>query len=156
MVRYTRRAIPTLYTSSLKTWQFLFSSAEFDLRHFLCSESEQLIWKSEGLPSDDLSMENALVILQVKHTHTRAPCLLKSHQSGFILISWFIQFIQMLYTQATPFYYYQVAQKASTTFTCTNRLRGHASSADWQTKRPRLLHWEVALLFKDIMCGHIT
>ena len=39
--------------------------AEFDLRSFLCSESEQLIWKSEGLPSDDLSMENALVILQV-------------------------------------------------------------------------------------------
>ncbi|KPP72256.1 cytoplasmic dynein 2 heavy chain 1-like [Scleropages formosus] len=39
-------------------------SLEFDLRHFLCSESEQLIWKSEGLPSDDLSMENALVILQ--------------------------------------------------------------------------------------------
>jgi hypothetical protein len=25
-----------------------------------------LIWKSEGLPSDDLSIENALVILQVK------------------------------------------------------------------------------------------
>ncbi|KAG7273128.1 hypothetical protein CRUP_005456 [Coryphaenoides rupestris] len=38
---------------------------QFDLRTFLCSESEQLIWKSEGLPSDDLSMENALVILQV-------------------------------------------------------------------------------------------
>lgn len=38
---------------------------EFDLRSFLCSESEQLIWKSQGLPSDDLSMENALVILQV-------------------------------------------------------------------------------------------
>ena len=38
----------------------------FDLRRFLSTESEQLIWKSEGLPSDDLSMENALVILQVK------------------------------------------------------------------------------------------
>jgi hypothetical protein len=32
---------------------------------FLSTESEQLIWKSEGLPSDDLSMENAMVILQV-------------------------------------------------------------------------------------------
>ena len=40
--------------------------SEFDLRSFLCSESEQLIWKSQGLPSDDLSMENALVILQVR------------------------------------------------------------------------------------------
>ena len=32
---------------------------------FLSTESEQLIWKSEGLPSDELSMENAMVILQV-------------------------------------------------------------------------------------------
>ena len=36
----------------------------FDLRRFLGSESQQLLWKGEGLPSDDLSMENALVILQ--------------------------------------------------------------------------------------------
>lgn len=38
---------------------------EFDLRSFLSTESEQLIWKSQGLPSDDLSVENALIILQV-------------------------------------------------------------------------------------------
>ena len=31
----------------------------------MSTESEQLIWKSQGLPSDDLSMENALIILQV-------------------------------------------------------------------------------------------
>lgn len=43
----------------------MFCLLEFDLRRFLCTESEQLIWKSEGLPSDDLSIENALVILQV-------------------------------------------------------------------------------------------
>ena len=35
----------------------------FSIRRFLSTESEQLIWKGEGLPSDDLSMENALVIL---------------------------------------------------------------------------------------------
>lgn len=45
------------------TWTLCLS--EFDLRSFLSTESEQLIWKSQGLPSDDLSMENALVILQV-------------------------------------------------------------------------------------------
>ena len=44
---------------------FFFHSA-FDLRRFLCTESEQLQWKAEGLPSDDLSMENALIILQVR------------------------------------------------------------------------------------------
>jgi len=36
-----------------------------NLYRFLSTESEQLIWKSEGLPSDELSMENAVVILQV-------------------------------------------------------------------------------------------
>lgn len=54
--------------------------SEFDLRSFLCSESEQLIWKSQGLPSDDLSMENALVILQV-----RLNCLVKSLSYTFII-----------------------------------------------------------------------
>lgn len=50
----------------LKQWQETVGVDKFDLRRFLSTESEQLIWKSEGLPSDDLSMENALVILQVK------------------------------------------------------------------------------------------
>uniref|UniRef100_A0AAR2JK60 Cytoplasmic dynein 2 heavy chain 1 n=1 Tax=Pygocentrus nattereri TaxID=42514 RepID=A0AAR2JK60_PYGNA len=50
--------------AKLLTWMENSGLQKFDLRHFLCSESEQLIWKSEGLPSDDLSMENALVILQ--------------------------------------------------------------------------------------------
>ncbi len=50
---------------SLQSWMESFEVSGFDLRRFLSTESEQLIWKSEGLPSDDLSMENALVILQV-------------------------------------------------------------------------------------------
>ena len=37
----------------------------FDFRRFMSTESEQLGWKAEGLPSDDLSMENAIVILKV-------------------------------------------------------------------------------------------
>uniref|UniRef100_A0AAV2J329 Cytoplasmic dynein 2 heavy chain 1 n=1 Tax=Knipowitschia caucasica TaxID=637954 RepID=A0AAV2J329_KNICA len=48
----------------LDMWMAQSGLQKFDLRSFLCTESEQLIWKSEGLPSDDLSMENALVILQ--------------------------------------------------------------------------------------------
>ena len=35
----------------------------FNLCQFLSTESEQLKWKAEGLPSDDVSMENALAIL---------------------------------------------------------------------------------------------
>ncbi|KAG7479775.1 cytoplasmic dynein 2 heavy chain 1 isoform X1 [Solea senegalensis] len=57
---------------SLETWMAQSGLQKFDLRSFLCSESEQLIWKSEGLPSDDLSMENALVILQINALKLRS------------------------------------------------------------------------------------
>ncbi|XP_072546992.1 cytoplasmic dynein 2 heavy chain 1 isoform X2 [Salminus brasiliensis] len=58
--------------AKLHSWMDNSGLQKFDLRHFLCSESEQLIWKSEGLPSDDLSMENALVILQITALKTRS------------------------------------------------------------------------------------
>ncbi|XP_013392185.1 cytoplasmic dynein 2 heavy chain 1, partial [Lingula anatina] len=48
----------------LQQWMDMAGVKGFDMRRFLSTESEQLIWKGEGLPSDDLSMENALVILQ--------------------------------------------------------------------------------------------
>ena len=49
----------------IATWTELAGLEHFDMRRFLSTESEQLTWKAEGLPSDDLSMENAVVILQV-------------------------------------------------------------------------------------------
>lgn len=55
----------------MNTWSEALGVQHFDCRRFLSTESEQLIWKSEGLPSDELSMENALVILQVNYMHTR-------------------------------------------------------------------------------------
>lgn len=48
----------------LDDWLQCVELDSFDLRKFLSTESEQLVWKGEGLPSDNLSMENALVILQ--------------------------------------------------------------------------------------------
>ena len=50
---------------ALQDWMSNLGVHSFELRRFLSTESEQLIWKSEGLPSDDLSMENAMVILEV-------------------------------------------------------------------------------------------
>jgi len=44
--------------------QILKIDDKFEVRKFLSTESEQLVWKSQGLPSDDLSMENAIVILR--------------------------------------------------------------------------------------------
>ncbi|NXC70641.1 DYHC2 protein, partial [Anhinga anhinga] len=52
--------------SSLDEWTESAGLEKFDLRRFLCTESDELVWKTEGLPSDDLSIENALVILQSK------------------------------------------------------------------------------------------
>jgi len=47
------------------TYMYIITHNTFIHRYFLSTESEQLVWKGEGLPSDDLSVENALVILQV-------------------------------------------------------------------------------------------
>ncbi|RDD40688.1 Cytoplasmic dynein 2 heavy chain 1 [Trichoplax sp. H2] len=56
-----------------------------DLRRFLSTESEQLSWKAEGLPSDNLSIENAIFILKSSITpflvdpSMRATDWLKTH-----------------------------------------------------------------------------
>ena len=49
----------------ISKWSQLVGIENFDLKKFLSSESEQLVWKSEGLPSDILSIENALITLKV-------------------------------------------------------------------------------------------
>ena len=49
----------------LKEWMTKLEMDKFDLKKFLCSESELLTWKAEGLPSDQLSVENSIVILEV-------------------------------------------------------------------------------------------
>lgn len=50
----------------LKKWaEILRQKHEFNLQHFLSSEKEQLQYQSEGLHADQLSMENAIIILKV-------------------------------------------------------------------------------------------
>ena len=50
-------------------------NAGFNYRRIMSTESEQLKWKAEGLPSDSLSMENAMVIL-APGPRTRAPFII--------------------------------------------------------------------------------
>lgn len=52
-------------SSYLKEWMGKLDLDKFELRKFLCTESELLTWKAEGLPSDQLSVENSIVILEV-------------------------------------------------------------------------------------------
>ncbi|KAK7096855.1 hypothetical protein V1264_003902 [Littorina saxatilis] len=63
-ITYLPSAPEDLRRERLKLWMDTIGITHFDLRRFLSTESEQLTWKGEGLPSDELSMENALVILQ--------------------------------------------------------------------------------------------
>lgn len=63
-ITYLSQAPEDERREKLAKWLGIVGLESFDLRKFLSMESEQLIWKGEGLPSDNLSMENALVILQ--------------------------------------------------------------------------------------------
>ena len=64
-VTYLSNAPEDARQRCLDRWMKSYGVSSFNLRSFLSTESEQLIWKGEGLPSDSLSMENAMVILQV-------------------------------------------------------------------------------------------
>lgn len=76
-------------------WSFMYAwtlcLSEFDLRSFLSTESEQLIWKSQGLPSDDLSMENALVILQVDFLWSPLVSTCGHHKPQINEQNWFLR-----------------------------------------------------------------
>ncbi len=63
-ITYLSQAPEDQRRAMLTSWMTHLGLDSFNLRQFLSSESEQLSWKGEGLPSDDLSMENAMVILQ--------------------------------------------------------------------------------------------
>ena len=47
----------------MSLWMEMVGLKQFDMKRFLSTEKEQLLWKGEGLPSDELSIENALIIL---------------------------------------------------------------------------------------------
>ena len=73
---------------SLAQWTSYLGVSGFSFRNFMSSESETLTWKSEGLPGDDLSTENAIVILSCIRTplivdpSTHASKWLKNHISS--------------------------------------------------------------------------
>ena len=84
-ITYLSQAPEDQRRNMLGNWMDATGLESFNLRQFLSSESEQLVWKGEGLPSDDLSMENAMVILQSEQCpflvdpSQRATEWLKSH-----------------------------------------------------------------------------
>lgn len=68
-ITYMSNAPEDRRQACIKDWVSAVGIDSFELRRFLSTESEQLVWKAEGLPSDELSMENAMMILQVTYTY---------------------------------------------------------------------------------------
>jgi len=73
----------------LGKWCAYMQCERFDLKRFMSTESEMLTWKANGLPGDDLSMENAVVLLNSKRQcpliidpGTQASSWLKKELSG--------------------------------------------------------------------------
>jgi len=52
----------------LSNWCGALRVEDFSIRSFLASEAQLLTFKKEGLPADNLSMENAIVILNAVRT----------------------------------------------------------------------------------------
>ncbi len=52
----------------IKDWMTRLELEKFEFKKFMCTENELLTWKAEGLPSDQLSIENSIVIMEV-HYH---------------------------------------------------------------------------------------
>lgn len=63
-----KMAVISTSRSMLKKWQEMLALDSFQLENFLSSEQEQLNWLSEGLPSDYMSIQNAIIISQVRIT----------------------------------------------------------------------------------------
>eukprot|EP01029_Cantina_marsupialis_P010152 TRINITY_DN2319_c0_g2_i3.p1 TRINITY_DN2319_c0_g2~~TRINITY_DN2319_c0_g2_i3.p1 ORF type:complete len:2726 (-),score=1059.52 TRINITY_DN2319_c0_g2_i3:6-7787(-) len=86
----------TMYLSSeaedirqecLQSWADLIGFRNFDFLHTFSTESQLLTWKAEGLPSDQLSMENALV---ASLTKTRSPFIIDPSSST---LKWLNKFL---------------------------------------------------------------
>jgi len=85
---YLPGEIELVRMQSLSEWASYLGVSGFSYRTFMSSESETLTWKSEGLPGDDLSTENAIAILSCIRTpliidpSTHASKWLKNHISS--------------------------------------------------------------------------
>jgi hypothetical protein len=53
--------------ASLETWKSILGVEEFSLQSFMATEQKVLLWQAENLPSDAVSIENAIVTLNVSH-----------------------------------------------------------------------------------------
>jgi hypothetical protein len=51
--------------ASIESWKSLINLEDFSLQSFLATEQKVMQWQTENLPSDMVSIENAIVTLNV-------------------------------------------------------------------------------------------
>lgn len=59
---YTGKDDETQREKKLHEWKQMVRDESFSFIKFMCTESQLLKWKTEGLPADELSMENAIML----------------------------------------------------------------------------------------------
>ena len=75
-ITYLAAASEDARLETVERWKKYVGLEDYSFTNFMSKESEMLVWKAEGLPSDGLSMENAIVILN----STQVPYIIQ-HQN---------------------------------------------------------------------------
>ncbi|KAI8824969.1 dynein heavy chain and region D6 of dynein motor-domain-containing protein [Fimicolochytrium jonesii] len=101
-VTYLGGATEDERSRTISEWQKIVDIPNFSFKEAMTTESEQLIWKSEGLPADVLSVENAAIIINCNttplivdpsgqaaawlktHLAERKPEIVNQHDDNFI------------------------------------------------------------------------
>ena len=65
---YTGQDDEKIRESKLNEWKLMLRDDGFNFTKFMVTESQLLKWKTEGLPADELSMENAIMIRNTQKT----------------------------------------------------------------------------------------
>ena len=67
-ITYLGKENETVRESTLKEWLNALGVQDYNFRQFLSSETQMLTWKKEGMPADQLSVENAIMITTTQKT----------------------------------------------------------------------------------------
>lgn len=69
-VTYLSECSDSLRNEKIEKWKYELSFNEFTFSTFMESERQILQWNTEGLPSDETSHQNAIILKQVKYNIT--------------------------------------------------------------------------------------
>lgn len=74
-VTYLSECSDSIRNEKINKWKYEIKSNEFSFSKFMESERQILQWITEGLPSDETSHQNAIILKQVKTIYLCANAL---------------------------------------------------------------------------------